>query len=173
MIWRREQILQHYLISNADVVVPDKDQVALDGPSGPMLSALAQALFELEMVAVVSWVKRASSPPKLYGLFPYISEEDRVHGFHACQLPFSEDLRPQQLSSLSNLGKEPTNEQLDSVRAIVEDATLLDGCGDLTLQTSSIPNPAIQNFHRTILSKVPRFVTIPAVLARGRPRRSC
>ena len=119
-----------------------------------MLSAIAQALEEQGRVAIVSWVKRANSPPKYYSLFPYINDADRVHGFHACQIPFSEDLRPQHLGSLSKLGKEPTDEQLDFVRGIVEDATLLDGCGNLTLCSASIPNPAIQNFHRMILNKV-------------------
>jgi hypothetical protein len=153
----REQILQHYLMSTADIIVPDKEQVSCSGPSGTMLSAIAQACKELDRVAIVSWVKRANGPPKFYGLFPYINDADQVHGFHACQIPFSEDLRPQHLGSLSKLGKEPTDEQLDNVRGIVEDATLLDGCGNLMLQTDSIPNPAIQNFHRTILNKVRRF----------------
>lgn len=145
----RKDIRQHFLLSNADVVVKDKDCPV----SGKMLSALVQALANTDRVAIVHWVKRANSPPKIYGLYPYVNKADGVYGFHAVQLPFTDDLRRQALGSLDKAGKAPSEEQLDIARRIVEKASLLDGCGNLILQSTAIPNPVIQNFHQTVIDK--------------------
>jgi hypothetical protein len=121
-----------------------------------MIGALAHALQNTGMVGVVSWVKRAGAPPKLYALFPHINKEQGIYGFHAVQLPFSDDLRPQRLGSLSKAGKAPSDHQLAIARRIVEDASLMDNDGNLMLAARSmaLPNPVIQNFHQAIVDKV-------------------
>ena len=60
----------------------------------------------------------------------------------------------QHLSSLINAGKSLTEEQKKNARDIVEGASLVDSCGNLTVQSTLIPNPAIQNFYQVISDKV-------------------
>ena len=137
-------------MSNADLIVKDRDCEV----SGKMLSALAQGLANTDKVANVRWVKKTKSPPRIYVLYPYINKEDRIYGFHAVQLPFSDDLRRPALGSLDKAGKAPSDEQLDLARSIVETASLVDACGNLLLEFTAMPNPVIQNFHQTIMDKV-------------------
>ena len=136
-----------------------------------MLSALAQGLANTDRVAIVRWVKRGSSPPKIYAMYPYINKQDGIYGFHAIQLPFSDDLRRPALGSLDKAGKAPSDEQLDLARSIVEAASLVDGCGNLLLESRAMPNPVIQNFHQTIVDKVrslsPVTCSLPQVDRRG------
>lgn len=138
-------------MSTADIVVQDRDQPQ---PSGKMLSAIVQGLSDQEQVLIVNWVKRNGSPPKLYGFFPYISKEEGIYAFHACQMPFSDDIRPQNLPKLNKGSKELTAGEIDMARQIVEGASLVDACGKLLQQFSTLPNPTIQNFHQTIVNKV-------------------
>jgi len=152
----RKRILQHYLMSTADIVVQDRDQPQ---PSGKMLSAIVQGLSDQEQVLIVNWVKRNGSPPKLYGFFPYISKDEGIYAFHACQMPFSDDIRPQNLPKLNKGSKELTAGEIDMARQIVEGASLVDACGKLLQQFSTLPNPTIQNFHQTIVNKAMKVHT--------------
>ena len=146
----RDKIPQHYLMGEASIIVPDRDQPQ---PSGKMMSAIVVALEDNKQVAVVNWVRRANDPPKLYGLFPYINKEARIYAFHAVQLPFADDLRHHTLGSLDQMGKKPLPEQLDIARTMIDKAALHDGYGNLFLQSESRPNPGIQNFYRKIRNK--------------------
>ena len=127
-----------------------------------MLRALAEALEETSRVAIVNWVKRANGVPTLYVLYPLINKQDNIYGFHACRLPFSDDIRPlgEKARKVPNTteSRDLAARQLDFARSVITHANLADSSSSNNLKFGPgrcLPNPAIQNFNQIIVNKVP------------------
>lgn len=121
----RKKVRPHYLMSNAEVVIPDP---TAPEPSTSMLAVLVTAMREctdkagntVEHVAIVRWVKRQNDAPKIFALFAHHNADTNTYCLHACKLPFNEDLRRAPFSALkSNAALQPAADQLDATRAFV------------------------------------------------------
>ncbi|CAO3615575.1 unnamed protein product [Cunninghamella blakesleeana] len=69
--------------------------------SGTIISALARSLYERDEVALVRFVNKPYSTPKMGVVFPYIDVDTNVLQF--CQVPFSEDIRQFTFPSLDKV----------------------------------------------------------------------
>ena len=129
-----------------------------------MLRALAEALEETSRVAIVNWVKRANGVPTLYVFYPLINKQDNIYGFHACRLPFSDDIRPwgeraRKVPSTAQ-SRDLADRQLSFARSVITHANLADSSSSSSSNLKFVPgrclpNPAIQNFNQIIVNKVP------------------
>lgn len=92
---------------------PDDEHAAV------AFSALCHALVEKEMVAIVRYVARGNTDPKVGFLAPHIKSSYESLIFVA--LPYREDLRQYQFAPLEGgKNKPPTQEQLDAIDCLID-----------------------------------------------------
>ncbi|XP_076083778.1 X-ray repair cross-complementing protein 5-like [Mytilus galloprovincialis] len=115
----------HYLGDGSSYVVPEKD----DESAAIALSALINALYETNMVAIVRKVYSAASGPKLGCLVPHIKTEYECLIY--VELPFREDIRQFTFGSLPitedtkvNVKNAPSADQLKAVDDLITDMDL-------------------------------------------------
>ncbi|XP_028292034.1 X-ray repair cross-complementing protein 5 [Gouania willdenowi] len=130
-------------------IFPGKD----DEHAAVALSALIQALHELQMVAIVRYAYDRRSNPQVGAAFPCIKQD------HEClmyvQLPFMEDLRHFTFPSLENNSKfTPSDEQLSAVDSLIDSMMLVeedeDGKQKDIFKVHDIPNPAFQRLFQCL-----------------------
>ncbi|KAL1921828.1 uncharacterized protein VTP21DRAFT_10470 [Calcarisporiella thermophila] len=116
---------REYSMSNITVVLPQ----AGDTGASLLLSALARALDEKEMLAVARYVRIADAPPKVGVLYPEV--RGTAHCLFFAQTPFAEDVRRYNFAPLDRVitrsGKIlkeherlPTEEMLEKAEAFVK-----------------------------------------------------
>ncbi|XP_070533798.1 X-ray repair cross-complementing protein 5-like [Ptychodera flava] len=104
----------HYLGDGTMSFVSDPG----DQAAGVAMSALIQALYETNMVAIVKKVYSSRSQPRIGFLSPHIKA--KYECLYFTELPFSEDVRQYTFSSLSaNKKHQPTDEQLSAVDDLI------------------------------------------------------
>ncbi|KAM3861942.1 X-ray repair cross-complementing protein 5-like [Diretmus argenteus] len=137
-----------------------------DEHAGVALSALIQALDELQMVAIVRYAYDRRSNPQVGAAFPCIKP-----GKYQCliyvQLPFMEDLHGRRFTfpSLENNKKfTPSETQLSAVDSLIDSMMLVEedekGEEHDTFKVHHIPNPAFQRHfqclhHRAVTPDTP------------------
>ncbi|XP_068428249.1 X-ray repair cross-complementing protein 5 [Clinocottus analis] len=141
---KQNQVRRHQFMGNQVIkVFPAKD----DEHAGVALSALIQALDELNMVAIVRYAYARNANPQVGAAFPCIKKD------HECliyvQLPFMEDLRQFTFPSLENNKKfTPSDTQLSAVDSLIDSMMLIEeddnGCKKDMFKVHQIPNPAFQ-----------------------------
>ncbi|EDV20349.1 uncharacterized protein TRIADDRAFT_61074 [Trichoplax adhaerens] len=149
---KSENVKRHWLMGDGVVVFMPAPN---DEPAGVAFSALVQALYETDKVAVVRYVYRNNSQPKLGILFPQIKATYRSLLF--IQLPFMEDIRQYTFASLTTNKKNvPTDDQLDLVDDLVTSMDLSrayrDDDGELieALKPKLTFNPVLQRSYQCI-----------------------
>lgn len=183
----RAEIQLSDLAGNGTMVfLPTED----DDQSAAALSALAQAMQELGMVAIVRKVYNRSSVPRLGVLAPE-EDEDGERLLVYCDLPFAEDRRELVFRSLIDRRHMPTEAQVSAVDDLI-DAMALEaeeeggGTGWL-LNPEEMMNPGYQYLFQSLTARalqgggpgrplpaVPRHLTAcleppPASLAAAQP----
>ncbi|ETV77423.1 hypothetical protein H257_08842 [Aphanomyces astaci] len=107
------------------------------------IHALSTAMHAEGKFALARFVRVANAAPKVVALFPNV-QEPRLHCLWMQQLPFEEDLRPYEFSSLaSNPTIQPTATQLAAADTLVEMLSR-------PASTSHAFNPALQRLYDTI-----------------------
>ena len=132
-----------------------------DDNSATALSALAFALLDLEMAAVVRRVYRNNSCPRLGILVPEYSPDaeeglDRLSLVYV-ELPYMEDVREYQFAPVHSDKVRPSEDQLSAVDGLI-DAMMLtggDGQGDL-LATETVLNPGYQYLYSCLTHRATR-----------------
>ncbi|XP_063790031.1 X-ray repair cross-complementing protein 5 isoform X2 [Pseudophryne corroboree] len=141
----------HFMGSQVVKIFAPKD----DDAAAVALSALIQALEELEMVAIVRYAYDRRSNPQVGVAFPHIKEKYKCLVY--VQLPFMEDLRQYIFSSLSNNKKiKPTDTQLSAVDSLIDNMSLVHDDGDSVedlFKPSKIPNPQFQRLFQCLQHK--------------------
>ncbi|KAG8125231.1 hypothetical protein E2320_020543 [Naja naja] len=123
-----------------------------DEAAAVALSALINALSELDMVAIVRYVYDRRSYPQVGAAFPLIKDEYECLVY--VQLPYMEDLRHYMFSSLKNNKKcAPTEEQLSAVDSLIDSMSLVcEGDTEGTVvdifKTNKFPNPLFQRLYQ-------------------------
>lgn len=131
----------HFIIGPPYVITPDNDSIRAQ----QALSALVQALKELKQLAVCSMVKTKNADPVMGVLFPILEQHQHYLLFQ--QMPFSDDVKPLNLSSLPTVSDECVSVCDD----LIDSLMILD---KHTLCNSDIPNPLIYNFYKSLLNRV-------------------
>ncbi|XP_058051948.1 X-ray repair cross-complementing protein 5 isoform X1 [Ahaetulla prasina] len=128
-----------------------------DEAAAVALSALINALNELDMVAIVRYVYDRRSQPQVGAAFPLIKNEYECLAY--VQLPYMEDLRHYMFSSLKNNKKcTPTEAQLSAVDSLIDSMSLVcedDSEGTLVdiFKPSKFPNPLFQRLYQCLQHK--------------------
>ena len=133
-----------------------------DDNSATALSALAFALQDLEMAAVVRRVYRNGSCPRLGVLVPEYSPDeeegvDRLSLIYV-ELPYMEDVREYQFAPVHSDKVRPSDDQLSAVDGLIDSMMLTgggDGQGDL-LATETILNPGYQYLYSCLTHRATR-----------------
>uniref|UniRef100_A0A4W3K317 X-ray repair cross-complementing protein 5 n=1 Tax=Callorhinchus milii TaxID=7868 RepID=A0A4W3K317_CALMI len=148
---KSSQVLRHYNIGRQTLkVLPPKD----DEHAAVALSALIQALEEMDMVAIVRYVYDRRSNPQVGVAFPLIKEEYQCLVY--IQLPFMEDLRQFTFASLSHKRWAASEEQLAAVDSLIDSMGLVQEDGEKTqdlFKVSKIPNPHYQRLFQCLQYK--------------------
>lgn len=111
------------------------------------ISAISQALFKLNQVAICTFVKAKDSDPDMGILLPLV-ENEKNHPIHLLyvRIPFADDIQ--------NLTMNPFCDAVDDDAAKVcddfIDAFMLP---QHALNPASIPNPAIRSFRKTVIHR--------------------
>ncbi|XP_076602838.1 X-ray repair cross-complementing protein 5-like [Chaetodon auriga] len=124
-----------------------------DEHAGVALSALIQALDELQMVAIVRYAYDRRSNPQVGAAFPCIKQDYECLMY--VQLPFMEDLRQFTFPSLENNKKfTPSDTQLSAVDSLIDSMMLVeddDNAGQKDMfKVHHIPNPAFQRLFQCL-----------------------
>ncbi|ORX62377.1 SPOC domain-like protein [Hesseltinella vesiculosa] len=127
------------------------------------MAALAQSLYEKDVVALVRFVNRVDASPKLGVLSPFF--EGGVRCLLFCQVPFSEDYRPFNFSSLDKIkmksGKVvtenhpllPTQDMKDQMNQFVRKMDLMDVDGEEMFAPEDNFNPAVWRMNQAIMAR--------------------
>ncbi|MEE6488801.1 hypothetical protein FKM82_015384 [Ascaphus truei] len=141
----------HYLGNQVIKIFPGKD----DEAAAVALSALINALEDLDMVAIVRYAYDRRSNPQVGMAFPYI--KDKYECLVYVQLPYMEDLRQYMFSSLKNNKKfTPTDTQLSAVDSLIDNMSLVYDDGESIedmFKPSKIPNPQFQRLFQCLQHK--------------------
>ncbi|XP_053328065.1 X-ray repair cross-complementing protein 5 [Spea bombifrons] len=141
----------HYMGNQVVKIFAPKD----DEAANVALSALINALHEMEMVAIVRYAYDRRSNPQVGAAFPLIKEKYECLVY--VQLPFMEDLRQFLFSSLENNKKfTPTDAQLSAVDSLIDSMSLVRNDGESVedlFKPSKIPNPQFQRLFQCLQHK--------------------
>uniref|UniRef100_A0A8C6Y2L3 X-ray repair cross-complementing protein 5 n=1 Tax=Naja naja TaxID=35670 RepID=A0A8C6Y2L3_NAJNA len=149
----RSSLTYRYMGNQVLKVFAAKD----DEAAAVALSALINALSELDMVAIVRYVYDRRSYPQVGAAFPLIKDEYECLVY--VQLPYMEDLRHYMFSSLKNNKKcAPTEEQLSAVDSLIDSMSLVcEGDTEGTVvdifKTNKFPNPLFQRLYQCLQHK--------------------
>ncbi|XP_070585930.1 X-ray repair cross-complementing protein 5 [Erythrolamprus reginae] len=124
-----------------------------DEAAAVALSALINALNELDMVAIVRYVYDRRSQPQVGAAFPLIKNDYECLAY--VQLPYMEDLRHYMFSSLKNNKKcTPREDQLSAVDSLIDSMSLVceDDSEDI-FKPSKLPNPLFQRLYQCLQHK--------------------
>ncbi|EGD76705.1 hypothetical protein PTSG_08056 [Salpingoeca rosetta] len=145
----QDNVPRHHQLEPLLCVLPAHD----DEDAARGIACLAQALHEMESVAIVRYVFRNKAAPKLGMLFPTISEEYK--GLYYVSLPFREDIRPYEFASLAkNKNADFDKEQRAAVEDVIASMDLMKGYVDEdgdeveAYEPEYTFNPAIQMFYQ-------------------------
>ncbi|XP_065185037.1 X-ray repair cross-complementing protein 5-like [Sycon ciliatum] len=139
--------IQNRLGDSVTVVVPAPG----DQHAAIAFSALVHALAETDKMAVVRYVARANSAPKIGVCFAHIRPLYECLIFTA--MPFMEDIRQYTFASLT--GKQVTTEQSDIMDSLISNMDLcnqVDEDGDTyeVLQSKHMLNPVLQHIFQCV-----------------------
>eukprot|EP01006_Ploeotia_vitrea_P048337 TRINITY_DN67222_c3_g2_i1.p1 TRINITY_DN67222_c3_g2~~TRINITY_DN67222_c3_g2_i1.p1 ORF type:complete len:767 (+),score=83.61 TRINITY_DN67222_c3_g2_i1:52-2352(+) len=122
------------------------------------LSALVHAMYEMQRVAIVRYVRCRNAQPMLAVLHPCIKTDTEF--FYMNYLPFSEDLRHFQFRSFDSVkNSQISNEQFAAAEHLITKMNLMkadmtetdeDGEGTEALKPKNVFNPVVQHFYQGI-----------------------
>ncbi|KAF2367593.1 Ku70/Ku80 N-terminal alpha/beta [Trinorchestia longiramus] len=137
------------------------DQVLLvtakegDKEAAVALSAVIQALAELDMVAIVRRVYRRGSNPVMGALYPDITQDYECLVWVA--LPYQEDVRPLTFPSLQSRIDALTSTQTQAMDALIDSMSLCttdaDGEKEDLLDPESVLNPHLQHYYNCLTDR--------------------
>lgn len=148
------KIKRHQQVGNSVYVfVPQPD----DQAAAVSFSALVNALYETNSVAIVRRAYSASSSPRIGFLIPHIKAQ--YEGLFYIELPFAEDLRMYTFASLDNNKKcQPSEEQLSAIDGLIDNMDLMtaeedeDGPSE-ALNPKDTLNPYTQRLCQCLMNK--------------------
>lgn len=145
---KRDDIKLQYLISDAGtrVVLPRcEDRQAIEA-----LTAFAQALKELDSVALVRYAYNAKSSPQVACIMVHDQPESPLNGLELLLhfLPFAEDMQSGVFPSFDSLpaSMQPTDEQLDAVGQFIE-SSRIDDDDEYGYDPTRACNPVLQKIY--------------------------
>eukprot|EP00331_Platyophrya_macrostoma_P017586 CAMPEP_0176474710 /NCGR_PEP_ID=MMETSP0127-20121128/43185_1 /TAXON_ID=938130 /ORGANISM="Platyophrya macrostoma, Strain WH" /LENGTH=729 /DNA_ID=CAMNT_0017870191 /DNA_START=31 /DNA_END=2220 /DNA_ORIENTATION=+ len=146
-----KSVPRHYFLNGVDMIIPVQDESLPDTiEHKKAFAALVHAMFELDKVAIVRFVKRDNNPPKLAVLSPHIA---KTYECLWCNiLPTVEDLRDYQFNSL----KEANTQQMKVMGDFIDSLDLM-ACEDdegetfEALKINETFNPVLQYFYQCLL----------------------
>nr|XP_043875091.1 X-ray repair cross-complementing protein 5 isoform X1 [Solea senegalensis] len=147
---KQEMVQRHRLVGHQVVkMFAPKD----DEHAGVALSAVIQALDELQMVAIVRYAYDRRCNPQVGAAFPCIKQNYECLIY--IQLPFTEDLRQFTFPSLENNKKfTPSDTQLSAVDSLIDSMMLVeeDENGEINdlFKVHHIPNPYFQRHYQCL-----------------------
>ncbi|CAO3576904.1 unnamed protein product [Absidia cylindrospora] len=109
----KSAVPRHYLLGRVYVIMADPKNKE---SAGMAIAALARSLYEKEAVALVRYVHRGNSEPKMGIISPFIDVDVDLLQF--CQIPYAEDVRQFYFKSLDKI-------TMKSGKVITEDNPLL------------------------------------------------
>lgn len=150
--YRAAAVPRHEYMSSTDIVIAEPRNFK----AGRALSALIHALFELDMVAAVRYVKRRAAQPLFGVLIPHI--DSSIECLYFNQLPFFEDVRQYPFPSIgSNPNFAPSASQLAATRGLITAMSLVqeDADGDEVelLKPERTFNPVLQRFYQCVQAR--------------------
>jgi ATP-dependent DNA helicase 2 subunit 2 len=114
------------------------------------ISALARALQRTNKVAIATFVKTKDHAPILCGLFP-LEEGDEPLRLVIMRLPFAGDVKGfLQLPSLDSVVAKEDAKAATACDNLIDKLML----PDVYLESSSVPNPKIRSFYKTVIGRV-------------------
>uniref|UniRef100_A0A914YU12 Ku domain-containing protein n=1 Tax=Panagrolaimus superbus TaxID=310955 RepID=A0A914YU12_9BILA len=161
---KKFNILPHFLLSECRYFLPGKSDTAATA-----LSALVQAMMNLEVVAIARYAYNIISNPKTCVLIPKISKTGCPILQHFI-LPFNEDIRGFEFPEMESLGEEPNDFQLDAIEAYIDEFMLVDKVKDESGKIQKIEQCRIKDIrnpgNQSILMSVKRkALGMPAELS--------
>ncbi|KAL3912462.1 MAG: hypothetical protein SGARI_001143 [Bacillariaceae sp.] len=115
------------------------------------ISALAQALQQTNKVAIAHFVKTTDKAPILCGLFPLEEEGHDPIRLVIMQLPYAGDVKGfLQLPSLDSVAATENQTATTACDDLIDNLMLSDDA----LDHSTVPNPKIRSFYKTVISRV-------------------
>lgn len=148
--YRAAAVPRHEYMSSTDIVIAEPRNFK----AGRALSGLIHALFELDMVAAVRYVKRKGAQPLFGVLIPHI--DSAIECLYFNQLPFFEDVRQYPFPSIgSNPAYAPSASQLAATRSLITSMSLIEDDEDGTelLKPEITFNPVLQRFYQCVQAR--------------------
>ncbi|KAH9487958.1 X-ray repair cross-complementing protein 5 [Bulinus truncatus] len=159
---KAENVKRHHCLGDGVLsVTAEKD----DEAAAIALSALINAMYETNSVAIARRVYAANSAPRIGCLFPHIKA--KYECLFWVELPFAEDLRTFTFGSLPfsedvavNKKYKPTDEQLQAVDSLIDSMDLTDalededGNAEEALKPKSTFNPYFQRVYQCLQHRV-------------------
>ncbi|XP_071503293.1 X-ray repair cross-complementing protein 5-like [Diadema antillarum] len=142
----------HQMGSSVYIFVPQPD----DQAAAMAFSALTNALYETNSVAIIRRAYSASSNPRIGFLVPHIKA--KYEALFYIELPFAEDLRMYTFASLDNNKKcKPTDEQLEAIDGLIDEMDLMnakeDEDEDEPLKPKNTLNPYTQRLCQCLMHR--------------------
>lgn len=150
-----KQIKRHYFMDDALVFVPP----SIDEHAQLAFSSLVHAMEETQRVALIRFVSRSGTDPKIGFLWPYIRPHYECLYYN--QLPFTEDVRHYRFRSLDSLTQ--LNEaQLKAAEDLINSMDLMDAERDIdgepmeALKPSETFHPIVQHLNNVLHNRALR-----------------
>nr|AIL94178.1 Ku80 [Tigriopus japonicus] len=149
----QDDIQRQWLLGDGSMVFQPVED---DEPSTAALSALAFAMHDMRMAAIVRKVYRAKATPRMGLLVPeYRSNDEGVDELTIVfiELPYAEDLRQYEFAPVFNDSIRPSSSQLEAMDDYIDNMMLIEDGEDL-LKTETIMNPCNQYLYRCLTHRV-------------------
>ncbi|TRY72363.1 hypothetical protein TCAL_01009 [Tigriopus californicus] len=149
----QSDIQRQWLLGDGSMVFQPVED---DEPSMAALSALAFAMHDMRMAAIVRKVYRAKSTPRMGMLVPeYRPNDEGVDELTIVfiELPYSEDLRQYEFAPVFNDSIRPSNSQLEAMDDFIDNMMLIED-GEELVKTETIMNPCNQYLYRCLTHRV-------------------